>query len=200
MVKEKFMRKQVMNQNYDNNGMEDALEALGRGIARWTDKNGINETAISALKLSRLDTPGQPSSYIYEPSICLIAQGVKQVLFGDETYVLDVHHFLIRSVDLPTVVRIIKARPEKPYLGLTLNINRRVISQLMADSNLPPPRPHQSNRGMATGEVTLPLITAFQRLINCLMNRKIFRFLRLSFSVKLLTICLLAIRERVCDI
>jgi len=60
---------------------------------------------------------------MYEPSICLIAQGVKHVLLGDDTYVLDVHHFLITSVDLPTVVRIIKARPEKPYLGLTLNLD-----------------------------------------------------------------------------
>ncbi len=95
------MRNQAINQIYKNNSMEGALEALGEGIARWTDKSGINETAISALKLSRRDTSGQPTSYMYEPSICLIAQGVKHVLLGDETYALDVHHFLITSVDLP---------------------------------------------------------------------------------------------------
>jgi AraC-like DNA-binding protein len=38
----------------------------------------------------------------------------------------------------------------------------------MVDSNLPPPRAQESSRGMATGEVTLPLVAAFGRLIDLL--------------------------------
>jgi AraC-like DNA-binding protein len=82
--------------------------------------------------------------------------------------VYDTHHFLLTSVDLPTMVQVINASREKPYLGLVLKIDQREISQLMVDSNLPPPRPQQSSRGMATGEVTLPLLTVFQRLIDLL--------------------------------
>jgi AraC-like DNA-binding protein len=166
------MRKQAVNQAFENNSMEVALEALGKSIARWTDKGGLLVTAISALSLSRRDAPTEPTSYMYEPSICLIAQGAKRVLLGDDTYVLDVHHFLITSVDLPTVVQIIKASREKPYLGLILKLDRREISQLMVDSNLPPPRAQQSSRGMAIGEVTLPLLVAFQRLIDLLAEPK----------------------------
>ena len=91
---------------------------------------------------------------------------------GDDAYVYDAHHFLLTSVDLPTFVQVIKASPEKPYLGLVLNIDQREISQLMVDSNLPPPRPQQSSRGMAIGEVTLPLLAAFQRLIDLLDEPK----------------------------
>jgi hypothetical protein len=40
------------------------------------------------------------------------------------------------------------------------------LRKLMVDSNLPQPRAQQSNRGMATGEMTLPLLTAFQRLLD----------------------------------
>jgi AraC-like DNA-binding protein len=90
------------------------------------------------------------------------------VLLGDDTYVLDVHHFLITSVDLPTVVQIINASRKKPYLGLILKLDRREISQLMMDSDLPPPRAQPSSRGMAIGEVTVPLLIAFQRLIDLL--------------------------------
>jgi AraC-like DNA-binding protein len=162
------MRKQAVNQVFENDSMDVALEALGKSIARWTDKEGLLVTAISALSLARRDAPTQPTSYMYEPSICVIAQGAKRVLLGDDTYVLDVHHFLITSVDLPTVVQIIKASREQPYLGLILKLDRREISQLMVDSNLPPPRAQQSSRGMAIGEVTLPLLTAFQRLIDLL--------------------------------
>jgi len=42
----------------------------------------------------------------------------------------------------------------------------------MVDSNLPQPRTQQSSRGMATGEITLPLLTAFQRLIDLLAEQQ----------------------------
>ena len=107
-----------------------------------------------------------------EPSICLIAQGTKRVLLGDDTYVFDVRHFLITSVDLPTVVQVIKASREKPYLSLLLRLDQREISQLMVESDLPLSRTQQSSRGMAIGKVTLPLLTAFQRLIDLLAEPK----------------------------
>lgn len=166
------MRKQAVKQVIENAEMETALEALGKSIARWTDKSDRVVTAIPGLMLARRNEPSEPVSIMYEPRICVIAQGAKRVQLGDDAYVYDAHHFLVTSVDLPTFVQIIEASPEKPYLGLVLDIDQREISQLMVDSNLPPPRPQQSSRGMATGEVTLPLITAFGRLIDLLDEPK----------------------------
>lgn len=68
------------------------------------------------------------------------------------------------------MVQIIEANRKKPYLGLRLKFDHRELSQLLVDSNLPAPRAQQSSRGMATGEVTLPLLTAVQRLIDLLDN------------------------------
>jgi len=166
------MRNQAVNQAFESNSMVVALEALGKSIARWTDTGDQLVTAIPGLSLYRRDEPTQPASGMSEPSICLVAQGAKRVLLGDDVYVYDAHHFLITSVDLPTVWQIIKASREKPYLGLVLKLDQREISQLMVDSNLPPPRAQQSSRGMAIGEVTLPLLTAFQRLIDLLAEPK----------------------------
>jgi AraC-like DNA-binding protein len=166
------MQKQAGKQAFENSSMAVALETLGRSIARWTGKGDQHTTAIPGLSLYRRDEPSQPTSIMFEPRICLSAQGAKRVLLGDDTYVYDPQHFLITSVDLPTVVQIIKASREKPYLGLILKLDKREISQLMVDSHLPPPRPQRSSRGMATGEVTLPLVTAFQRLIDLLDEPK----------------------------
>ncbi|HOI17445.1 MAG TPA: AraC family transcriptional regulator [Geobacteraceae bacterium] len=149
-----------------------ALEALGGSIARWTEKGELFTTAIPGLSLYWREEPTGPISGMYEPSICLVVQGAKRVLLGDDTYVYDAHHYLITSVHLPTIVQIIDASRERPYLGLKLKLDQREMSQLMADSNLPPPRPQQSSRGMATGEVTLPLLTAFQRLVDLLDEEK----------------------------
>jgi AraC-like DNA-binding protein len=129
-------------------------------------------TAIPGLSLSRRDEPTQPKSHMYEPIICLIAQGAKRVMLGDDTYVFDPHHFLIASMDLPTVVQIIEASREKPYLSLRLKLDQGEISQLMVDNNLPPPPAQYSSRGMAIGEVALPLLNAIQRLIDLLAEPK----------------------------
>ncbi len=166
------MVKQDSKPVVENKGLEVALEMLGESIARWTDNGDRYETGIPGLALHQRSEPSPPISIMYEPRICVVAQGAKRVLLGDDTYVYDAHHYLITSVDLPTVVQIINASREKPYLGLVLRLDQREISQLMVDSNLPPPRPQQSSRGMATGAVTQPLITAFQRLIDLLDEQK----------------------------
>jgi AraC-like DNA-binding protein len=166
------MRKPSVKPAPENDSMKAALEALAASIARWTDQSDRIETAIPGLALWRRIEPTQPTSGMYEPSICLIAQGAKRVMLGDDAYVYDPQHFLITSVDLPTVWQIIDASREKPCLGLVLKLDQREISQLMVDSHLPPPRAQQSSRGMATGEVTLPLLTAFQRLIDILAQPK----------------------------
>ncbi len=169
---EACMRKRTHKQVIGNTELEGALETLGKSIARWTDKSDRVETAIPGLILARRDKPSEPVSILYEPRICVIAQGAKRVQLGDDAYVYDAHHFLLTSVDLPTVVQVINASREKPYLGLVLRLDQREISQLMVDSNLPQPRPQQSSRGMATGEVTRPLLTAIQRLIDLLDEPK----------------------------
>ena len=166
------MKKQVIKKVFENNNMGTALEALGKSIARWTDRGDQLVTAIPGLSLFQRNEPTQPESRMYEPRICLIAQGATRVLLGDDTYVYGERHFLITSVNLPTVVQITKASREKPCLGLILKLDQREISQLMVDSNLPLSRPQQSSRGMATGEVTLPLLTAFQRLVDLLAEPK----------------------------
>jgi len=162
------VRKQDNKQVPGNKSIAVVLRAMAQSIARHTDKRNRIGTAIPGLLLFRRDEPTQPMSAMYQPSICLIVQGAKRILLGDDTYVYDANHFLITSADIPTVVRVIKASKERPCLGLMLKLDHREISQLVVDSKLPSPRTQQSGRGMAIGEVTLPLLSAFQRLIDLL--------------------------------
>lgn len=166
------MKKPDVRLEAGNGDLGIAREALAQCIARWTEGGELNTTAIPGLSLFRRDEPTEPISGMYEPSICLVAQGAKRVLLGDDTYVYDPDHYLITSVHLPTIVQIIEARRDRPYLGLRLTFDLREVSQLMADSNLPAPRVQQSSRGMATGEVTSPLLNAFTRLTDLLSEEQ----------------------------
>lgn len=152
--------------------MESALNELGKSIARWTEQGELHTTAIAGLSLFRREEPTEPISSMYEPSICVVAQGAKRVILGDDTYVYDAQHYLITSVHLPTVVQIIDASRQKPYLGLRLTLDLHEISKMMVDSNLPAPHTQQSSRGMATGQVTLQLLNAFIRLVDLLADER----------------------------
>jgi AraC-like DNA-binding protein len=170
--REKSMHNQAVKPVFENNSMVVALEALGKSIARFSNKNGRTETAVSGLSLYRREEPTEPTSAMYDPCICMVAQGAKRAVLGNDSYVYDAQHYLITSINLPTVVQIIQASPEKPYLGLVLKLDLRKLAELMVDSALPQPQTQKSSRAMATGKVTLPLLTAFQRLIDLLNEPK----------------------------
>lgn len=159
-------------QEIERNSRGNGMEALAQSIARWTEGGDRQTTAVPGLSLFRRDQPTDPTSGMYEPSVCLVAQGAKRVLLGDDTYIYDADHYLITSVHLPIIVQVTEASPEKPYLGLMLKFDLREVSQLMVDSNLPQPRVQQSSRGMATGEISGQLLNGFCRLIDLLSDEK----------------------------
>lgn len=166
------MRNEAVVEQVKDSRLDNAITSLGESIARLTERGELQTTAVPGLSLFRREEPTEPITGMYEPSVCLVAQGAKRVMLGDDTFVYDAHHYLITSVNLPTVVQIIEASPERPYLGLRLKFDLREITQMMVDSNLPKPRTQQSSRGMATGEVTLPLLSAMQRLIDLLADQQ----------------------------
>ncbi len=148
--------------------MESQIGALAQRIARWTEQGEVQESAIAGLALFRREAPTEPVGSLYEPSVCLVAQGAKRVLLGEDAYIYYANHYLITAVHLPTVVQVISASREAPYLGLRLKLDMREVSQLMVDSHLPPPRPQQTGSGMAVGEVTEALVNPLLRLIDLL--------------------------------
>lgn len=150
------------------NKMNSAMDGLRASIARLTRESDNLETAIPGLILYRRDEPTEPMSAMYPPTLCLVAQGAKRVLFGNERLVYSAQRYLITAIDVPTVVQIVKASKEKPCLGLVLELDRREVSRLMADGNLPATPPKQASQGMTLGDVTVPLVLAFQRLIDLL--------------------------------
>lgn len=151
-----------------NDDLFNAREALGEKIARWTEKENAVETSIPGLGLRRYTEPTEPASYLHEPSICLVAQGAKRVFLGEEEYVYDDHHYLITSVGLPVVAQVVEANADRPFLGLVLKLNLRELAQLLVDSSLPVARMQQAGRGMAVSKLSVPLLNAFERLIDLL--------------------------------
>ncbi|EPW7003659.1 AraC family transcriptional regulator N-terminal domain-containing protein [Vibrio parahaemolyticus] len=145
-----------------------ATQKLAKLIDRWTGNANQYDTPISGLRFSRWTTPTPPTSYTHNPSICLIAQGRKRVLLGEESFIYDANHFLISSVDLPIIANIIEASEEQPYLELIMELDLTEISQLIVDSELAFTQAKEAQKGIAVGELSESLLDAFVRLAELL--------------------------------
>ncbi|WP_025535206.1 AraC family transcriptional regulator [Vibrio parahaemolyticus] len=145
-----------------------ATQKLAKLIDRWTGNGNQYDTPISGLRFSRWTTPTPPTSYTHNPSICLIAQGRKRVLLGEESFIYDANHFLISSVDLPIIANIIEASEEQPCLGLIMELDLTEISQLIVDSELAFTQSKEAQKGIAVGELSESLLDAFVRLAELL--------------------------------
>ncbi|HCE3066127.1 TPA: AraC family transcriptional regulator [Vibrio parahaemolyticus] len=145
-----------------------ATQKLAKLIDRWTGDANQYDTPISGLRFNRWTTPTPPTSYTHNPSICLIAQGRKRVLLGEESFIYDANHFLISSVDLPIIASIIEASEEQPYLGLIMELDLTEISQLIVDSELAFTQSKEAQKGIAVGELSESLLDAFVRLAELL--------------------------------
>jgi AraC-like DNA-binding protein len=153
-----------------------ARAALAARITRLAPGGGLHQRAgLPDLMVFRADSLNGSVCGVYEPCVALIVQGSKRVVLGGDTLVYDSGRYLITSLDLPAVATILEASPERPYLALVLRLDLREIAGLLLGGQLPPvpPAPRDSRdsrhlRAMATGEVTLPLLDAFGRLLDLL--------------------------------
>jgi len=131
------------------------------------DQNRV-DTEISGLTLHRWPFPTEPTSYTLAASVCLIGQGRKRLFLGQETFIYDANKFLITSVDLPVVSQIIAATDDEPYLGLTLELDLKVIARLMLEQEAPAPVGRFGREGIAVSELSPRLSGAVERLLELL--------------------------------
>jgi AraC-like DNA-binding protein len=122
--------------------MSDAPE-LARIIARHTPQPGIFKAPVPGLWLIRADVPGMPMPTVYEPSLCIIAQGSKIVSIGARMLHYDHAHCLVASVDLALVGQVVAATPDRPYLCCKIDIDQSVLADLITGDGraLPPGDP-----------------------------------------------------------
>ncbi len=149
--------------------LESALAEMAALITRFTDGvEGSRSTAVRGLGLNRVSTPTQRLHGVHNPCVCVIAQGAKRVMLGDEVYLYDRAHYLAASVDLPVSGQVIEASPEKPYLGLKLDVAPQEIAALLLESPPPQSSDAASTRGLFVSRVDADLLDAFVRMLRLL--------------------------------
>ena len=145
-----------------------ALEELGALIAKYSDGDGMHKAAVPGLHCIRLSQPHLQLPHVYQPSICVIVQGAKQVLLEDEIYRYAPPQFLGVSVDLPLLGQVTEASAAKPYLCLAVDIDARQIADLITQSGDAGWSRGETSRGLFVGDLDAALLDATLRLARLL--------------------------------
>ena len=141
---------------------------LARKIALFVGSAENRATDIPGLSLHRRTAPTAPCSMTYEPSVTVIAQGRKRVELGRKVFLYDASRFLLTSIDLPVVSRVIEASEAVPCLAMSLKLEMPVVRELLSREEIQVAEAPPDAPGMATGETTTPFLSACCRLVDLL--------------------------------
>lgn len=151
--------------------MENTLNKLKDTIAQLTENGELYTTDINGLSLFRRSSPTEAFKVMYEPSLCVIVQGKKQVSLGTETFAYDKSEYLFTSIHVPTIAQVIKASDAEPYLGLRLKLDYHEVAQMIIEHNLNIPSKKKLSDTMATGKMSEPIANSLLRMVS-LLNHK----------------------------
>jgi AraC-like DNA-binding protein len=142
-------------------------EELVERIARALPEDGTLDVSTS-FRLARSSSPTEPIHSLYQPAFCVVAQGRKQALLGEEVFQYDSGHYLIYTVDLPLTFRVEEASKERPYLGFRLNLDSALVASVMMESGMEPKKGDVRLKAMDVSPMDVSLLDAVVRLVRLL--------------------------------
>jgi AraC-like DNA-binding protein len=148
--------------------MTDANGEMIRLIEQNHREDGILQTAIPRLHLVRFSRPTERIHGLYEPALCIAAQGRKRAMVGDRIFEYDRTRFLVISVDVPVAGQIIEATPREPYLCFRLDLDRALLASLFMELGDGFRRERLPEEGVVLSPVTPELLDASLRLLRLL--------------------------------
>ncbi|MEH6491727.1 AraC family transcriptional regulator [Halopseudomonas sp.] len=136
--------------------------------------DGIHDTCIPGLQMFRADQPSALNCGVYDPALCVIAQGSKTVQLGDKEIAYGPLTYMISAVDLPVVGAVIEASAQEPYLAVKLSIDPQEVAEMVLElGDTLPPLDQQRDCpaaacGLSVAPVNVGILEAMTRLVSLL--------------------------------
>lgn len=137
----------------------DDLKALVMRHARGR----LTDTGIPRVAIMKGEATTGPLLGLYDPRLCLVLQGAKSVMIGDQLLHYDAGRYFIAAVEVPAVGKVLQASPQHPYLSVSLALDTTLIASLLLD--MPPVAEATIGHGFAVSRADEALVDAWLRMI-----------------------------------
>ena len=140
-------------------------------LAAYAPHDGSFDLRIPGLMVSRISRVNKDCVHALRvSSLCIVAQGGKTVIVGDQVYQYDASQMIVFSVALPVAAQVTQASPSQPYLSLRLELDPHKIAELVLKvypRGLPP---IQERSAVYLTPVDDCIVNAAIRLMECLAH------------------------------
>ena len=142
---------------------------LARRIAAYAPHDGVFDLSVPGLHASRYSQIHADCVHaLHLPALCIIVQGAKSVIVGEEVYEYDTTRMLVFSVALPVAAQVTQASYSEPYLGFRLDLDPHKVAELVLKvfpQGLPPV---PERRAVYVAPLDPSIVNAATRLMDCL--------------------------------
>jgi AraC-like DNA-binding protein len=150
-------------------GMESSRSELGATIARFAPADGVHATHLAGVHCVRYSTPDRGAKRQWRACLAIVAQGCKEVLLGRHVHRCDEGRYTATPIPLPVVSRIAVAAPNRPFLGILIDLDANVVREVAAQIESPiEEQPGTRLRALFTGAADDNMLEAAARLTKAL--------------------------------
>lgn len=146
--------------------MNNLLDAVRRYTEAHSNSEGVAPTPITGLTTVRATVPSGIVHAIPRPLVCLILQGSKHVLMGQQAFTFNAGDSLLITADVPTLSQITAASMPLPYLALVVELDAAVIAELTMHMNDADPGDESPIRAYSTDTEVVDAACRLVRLLD----------------------------------
>lgn len=147
------------------NSLKQAVQTYAR---RHANSDGLALTPLPGLRMMCLEEPAGDLHSVYKPLVCLVLQGSKRILVGNQQRVLSAGQSAIVSADMPVVGRIVQASRSEPYLAVAVELDMVILRELTAHIGNATAKPSSEMQTLFAQDTEAELIDCASRLMKLL--------------------------------
>jgi AraC-like DNA-binding protein len=107
------------------------LQTLTSLLGDFAPYDGTFDLRIPSVHAIRVTHPHKELTHYTQPScVCLVVQGAKSAMVGDETYDYSAGKIAVFSVDVPMAGRVTRASAGEPYFNFKIDLDAARIAEL----------------------------------------------------------------------
>ena len=141
---------------------QDKLVELVSRISR-SDGSGLTKVPGVTTIRSTNQTCTRPA--IYDPMLCLTVQGQKRLHVGDKVFSYNELSYLMVPIMMPVVGEIVQASEDKPFIGISVALDLRELSELLIDMGDSNKAPFKKCCSIDMYEADEDMLSAFKRIV-----------------------------------
>jgi AraC-like DNA-binding protein len=131
--------------------------------------DGYTDTAVPEVRLTRATQCVAKTPAMSEPCIAIALQGRKRAFFGGDVLQFDADQYLVVAIPMP-FSSATEASPEEPFLGLTIQVDRTTLAELMFAVDQSEKDVRAAPKGMMTTRMDARLRDTVLRLLEILSS------------------------------